>query len=121
MSDYTSHACQHCGKAIDQLQLCSCLKAITVYVRTRTSLDFVADALLQADKDIKSLRTQLADATRKLEVVEKALKHIKSLPAEYASFHDSTSRQGYGIRYLEVQEIIDQAIEQGKGGDDAND
>jgi hypothetical protein len=71
VSDYNSHACQHCGNAIDQLQLCSCLKAIAGYVRTRTSLDFVADALFQADKDIKSLRTQLADATRKLEEASK--------------------------------------------------
>jgi hypothetical protein len=108
MSDYTSHACQHCGKAIDQLQLCSCLKAITVYVRTRTSLDFVADALLQADKDIKSLRTQLADATRKLEEVK-------------AAFYVNMLKCYPDKSHAEIQEAIDQAIEQGKGGNDAND
>ena len=52
--------CTYCGNWIDPLQLCGCPRAVAKYVRARTNLGFVADALEQAAQKIDEISAHTA-------------------------------------------------------------
>jgi len=52
---------------------------------------------------IQSLQAQV-------EELRNSMKKLKALPKEYANFIESTSRHGWGVRWMDVQELCDAAL-----------